>query len=155
MKASEVFSTTKELLGQNKIAHLPNIDVETRSSSTFSMVSSPFELFYLFDERLNGLDVGNNFIGINLDQENWNQLNSIAMLLGPATDVVELSSSFTQVAASIQIRFYRRLVKHFDEPIEEYKRSNSSERSSSINQAKFVEIRTSFHELVPSIVLCA
>lgn len=103
-KAREVFFRKSQIrLGRVSARDIPSLDVETRWSSTFSMIESCFKLRDVFVAMPNSDEVSHLLDLSNLCELACRHLYGISRFLQPAAEVVELSSSSTNVTTSIQI----------------------------------------------------
>ena len=115
LKSREAFRNVQVRLGFTNLREVPNLDVETRWSSTFTMITSCYRLRTVFEAMYNIESLVDSLPGSALSTETWNNLNAIASFLKPAADVVEISSSSSNVTASIQARVFHKLRKHCED----------------------------------------
>lgn len=94
------------------------------------MIESCFKLRDVFVAMPNSDEVSHLLDLSNLCELAWRHLYGISRFLQPAAEVVELSSSSTNIAASIQVRILKRLAKHCDDSIADPDAINSTKLKS-------------------------
>jgi hypothetical protein len=131
------FKNTQVRLGTVHLRDVPDLDVDTRWSSSFVMIKSSFELKDVLEAICNdnNLNVGEKA----LTEEVWKALRTVSKFLETAAEITTLLSGSGYASLSLQPVIFKKLVKHCEKTLEDASACREARSASVAFKAKILK----------------